>query len=69
VGGVNVSIMGGIMFPLPAIFTWDRATALESARALRALNPARLAVGHGPVVSSPVAGMDRAVASAARRVK
>ena len=67
VGGVNVSIMGGIMFPLPAIFTWDRATTLESARALRTLNPARLAVGHGPVVDSPVGAMDRAIAAAERR--
>jgi glyoxylase-like metal-dependent hydrolase (beta-lactamase superfamily II) len=69
VGGVNVAVMGGIMFPLPAIFTWDRGLTLESARALRALNPARLAVGHGPVVSSPVPAMDRAIAAASRKVK
>ena len=35
---------------------------LESARALRALAPARLAPGHGKVVESPLEAMDRAIA-------
>ena len=34
----------------------------RSARALRALDPARLAPGHGKVVESPGAAMDRAIA-------
>jgi glyoxylase-like metal-dependent hydrolase (beta-lactamase superfamily II) len=49
-------------FPLPSLFTWHRPTALASARALRALGPARLAPGHGPVVERPGAAMDAAVA-------
>ena len=36
-----------------------------SARALRALDPARLAPGHGPVVEAPGAAMDRAIARGA----
>ena len=41
--------------------TWHKPTALESARALRALDPARLAVGHGPIVDAPGAAMDKAI--------
>ena len=42
--------------------TWHRPTALETAKALRALNPARLAAGHGKVVENPGAAMDEAIA-------
>ena len=42
--------------------TWDGPTDLESARALRALEPARLAPGHGKVVDAPLAAMDAAIA-------
>ena len=52
-------------FPLAAMATWDKPTAVESARALRALDPAVLVVGHGPAVSAPAAAMDRAIARAA----
>jgi hypothetical protein len=45
--------------------TWDGPTELESARTLRALEPARLAPGHGKIVDAPVAAMDRAIAKAA----
>lgn len=52
------------LFPLPKFATWHIPTAIESARALRALEPARLAVGHGPVIESPLPAMDRALAKA-----
>ena len=42
-----------------------RPTALETARALRALEPARLAPGHGKVVEAPLAAMDAAIARGA----
>jgi glyoxylase-like metal-dependent hydrolase (beta-lactamase superfamily II) len=45
-----------------ALFSWHRPTELESARALRALDPARLAPGHGKVVESPLDAMDSAIA-------
>jgi glyoxylase-like metal-dependent hydrolase (beta-lactamase superfamily II) len=62
-GGVATSAKPNPRFPLPAMATWDRPTALASARALRALDPARLAPGHGRIVESPGAAMDRAIAS------
>jgi glyoxylase-like metal-dependent hydrolase (beta-lactamase superfamily II) len=46
--------------------TWDRPTTLDSARALRALDPTTLLVGHGPAVRAPGAAIDRALARASR---
>ena len=60
-GGVATCAKVNPRFPLPALATWNRPLALESARALRALNPARLAPGHGKIVSDPLAEMDRAI--------
>ena len=51
-------------FPFAAMATWDKAKDLESARALRALDPAILLVGHGPPVHDPGAAMDAAIARA-----
>ena len=53
-------------FPLAASATWDKAKALESARALRALEPSLLVTGHGPAVRSPASAMDEAIARSAR---
>jgi glyoxylase-like metal-dependent hydrolase (beta-lactamase superfamily II) len=50
-------------FPLVAMASWDRETANRTAVALRELDPAALAVGHGPVIASPAAAMDRALAA------
>lgn len=62
--GVATCAKANPLFPLPALATWDKPTALESAKALRALDPARLAPGHGAVVESPGEAMDKAIAKA-----
>lgn len=49
------------LFPFPALATWHRPTALQSAVTLRRLDPARLAVGHGPVLEHPSRAMDAAI--------
>jgi len=64
-GGVATTAKPNPRFPLPAMATWHRPTALETARAMRALDPARLAPGHGGVVEAPGAAMDRAIARGA----
>jgi glyoxylase-like metal-dependent hydrolase (beta-lactamase superfamily II) len=51
-------------FPFAAMATWDKEVDLESARALRGLEPAILVVGHGPVVRAPAGAIDRALAEA-----
>lgn len=60
-GGVATTAKPNWKFPLPAMATWHRPTEIETARALRALDPARLAPGHGKVVESPAAQMDAAL--------
>jgi glyoxylase-like metal-dependent hydrolase (beta-lactamase superfamily II) len=61
-GGVATTAKVNPRFPLPGLATWHRPTVLESAKALRALDPARLAPGHGKVVESPGAAMGAAIA-------
>lgn len=67
-GGVAVSGTFVPLFPLVAFATWHKPSALRSARKLRALEPKRLAVGHGRVLEQPLAAMDRAIAVLAREV-
>jgi len=66
-GGVAVTGTVRPLFPFPAFATWHKLTDLASARALRALTPTRLAVGHGPVLAKPQAAIDAAIAAAARK--
>jgi glyoxylase-like metal-dependent hydrolase (beta-lactamase superfamily II) len=63
-GGVAVSGTIRPLFPLVAMATWHKPSALESAHKLRELQPSRLAVGHGRVLEAPVEAMDRAIADA-----
>jgi glyoxylase-like metal-dependent hydrolase (beta-lactamase superfamily II) len=65
-GGMATSAKANPRFPFPVMATWHKPTALETARTLRALDPARLAVGHGKIVDAPGAAMDAAIAKAAR---
>lgn len=51
-------------FPFATMATWDKAKDLESARTLRALDPALLVVGHGPATANPGAAMEKAIARA-----
>jgi glyoxylase-like metal-dependent hydrolase (beta-lactamase superfamily II) len=60
-GGVAVPAKYYWRFPLVYSATWHRPTALASARELRALEPSRLAAGHGKIVESPLAAMDAAI--------
>ncbi|GIK40363.1 MAG: hypothetical protein BroJett011_41960 [Chloroflexota bacterium] len=66
--GVAVSGTVRWLFPFPALATWSRSLALASARKLRALQPSRLAVGHGEVLEHPLVEMDRAIAVTAREL-
>ena len=56
-----------LLFPFPALFSWNRQVAAESARKLRSLKPTRLAVGHGQTIESPLAAMDQAIELAFRQ--
>lgn len=65
-GGMAVSGVIRPTFPFPALATWHKPFALASAGRLRALDPVRLAVGHGDVLDNPLAAMDAAIAEASR---
>jgi len=65
-GGIAVSGHMKLSFPFPALATWHGPTAIESARKLAALQPARLVVGHGSPIENPVSAMDEAIAAAER---
>lgn len=63
-GGVEVTNHLYWRFPLAAMATEDGTQDLASARALRALEPRLLLVGHGPATRDPVTAMDRAISRA-----
>ncbi len=67
-GGIAVAGIVRPLFPFPAMGTYHAPTALASARTLRALEPSRLAVGHGRVLEAPLAAMDQAIAVAQRKL-
>lgn len=64
--GLAVSGTMRLLFPFPALATWHRPLAVASAEKLLALQPARLATGHGDVLAAPQAAMKRAIEVASR---
>jgi glyoxylase-like metal-dependent hydrolase (beta-lactamase superfamily II) len=65
--GVTAAGAFKFYFPFPALFSWNKEVAAESARKLCALKPMRLAVGHGKTIESPLAAMDQAIELAFRQ--
>ena len=63
-GGIAVAGVVRPIFPFMAMATWHKPTAVVTARALRALDPSRLAVGHGRVLENPGAEIDQAIEAA-----
>lgn len=66
-GGIAVAGIARPIFPFLKMGTWDLPTATKTARRLRDLHPAMLAVGHGRALSDPAEAMTRAIAQAERR--
>lgn len=64
IGEVAVTSHPYWRFPLAAMATWDNAKDVESARKVRALDPALIVVGHGPPVRGPGAAVDKAISAA-----
>jgi glyoxylase-like metal-dependent hydrolase (beta-lactamase superfamily II) len=60
-GGIAIAGTFKILFPLPALATWHKGLALQSARTLLALQPSILAVGHGRMLSQPQNAMTHAI--------
>jgi glyoxylase-like metal-dependent hydrolase (beta-lactamase superfamily II) len=64
IGGLAVTNHFNLRFPFAAMATWDKNKDLESASALRALEPEVLVVGHGGPLRRPTEAMDKAIARA-----
>jgi glyoxylase-like metal-dependent hydrolase (beta-lactamase superfamily II) len=67
--GISTAGTLRLLFPFPAMATWHQATALASAERLLALNPSRLATGHGRVLEQPHSAMKAAIEEARQRIE
>jgi glyoxylase-like metal-dependent hydrolase (beta-lactamase superfamily II) len=63
-GGIAVAGITRWLFPFPGMASWHLPTGLETAAALRSLDPVRMAVGHGNVLENPAAEMEKAIQEA-----
>jgi glyoxylase-like metal-dependent hydrolase (beta-lactamase superfamily II) len=68
-GGISTAGTYKLLFPLVAMATWSRTDGLRSAEALLALQPSRLAVGHGDTLENPASAMQKAIADAKRQIE
>lgn len=59
----RVAVSGELVWrwPFPALSTWDKQLAAQSARRLQAEHPVRLATGHGPIVHDASSALERAL--------
>ncbi|MBZ0290811.1 MAG: MBL fold metallo-hydrolase [Anaerolineae bacterium] len=67
--GVTTAGTLRLLFPFTAMATWSKLTGIGSAEALLALNPTRLAVGHGNTLDNPAGAMQAAIDEAKRHVE
>ncbi|WP_318502833.1 MBL fold metallo-hydrolase [Bacillus sp. T3] len=63
-GGINVSGQYSLMFPFPALATWNKHAAVESAKKIREFQPSLLAVGHGDMLRNPMMELEQAIIKA-----
>lgn len=68
-GGAAVSGQLRPLFPFPALATWNKETAVRSARVLRDLSPDLLCVGHGKMIHHPKEVMTLAIKKAEDALK
>ncbi|MBA9041781.1 glyoxylase-like metal-dependent hydrolase (beta-lactamase superfamily II) [Bacillus aryabhattai] len=63
-GGMAVTGQLRPLFPFPAMATWNKETALQSAHKLLEYNPSLLAVGHGKMLKQPEKAITHAITKA-----
>ncbi|WP_436837076.1 MBL fold metallo-hydrolase [Planococcus shixiaomingii] len=68
-GGVAVSGTLKPLFPFPALATWNKRLALESAKKLRTFTPELLAVGHGRMIRKPEKAFNKAIRESERSLR
>ncbi|WP_335872321.1 MBL fold metallo-hydrolase [Bacillus sp. 2205SS5-2] len=68
-GGMAVSGKVKPLFPFPAMATWNKEIAVNSAKKLALIEPTLLAVGHGNMMKSPLQSMKKAISEAEKTMK
>jgi glyoxylase-like metal-dependent hydrolase (beta-lactamase superfamily II) len=68
-GGVAVSGTVKWFFPFPAMATWNKRAALDTAIKLRSYSPSLLAIGHGVVLENPLSALDQAIQQAGKALR
>ncbi|MET3690200.1 glyoxylase-like metal-dependent hydrolase (beta-lactamase superfamily II) [Priestia megaterium] len=68
-GGMAVTGQLQPLFPFPAMATWNKETALQSANKLLDYKPSLLAVGHGKMIKQPQKAINNAIAKARLNLK
>ena len=68
-GKVAVSGLVVPSFPFPALATWNKQKAIETAKKLVALQPTLLAAGHGKMIVDPIQAMTLAIGEAEKFLK
>jgi glyoxylase-like metal-dependent hydrolase (beta-lactamase superfamily II) len=68
-GGVAVAGQVKFLFPFPAMGTWSKEVALQSAEKLREYEPSLLAAGHGRMINTPTVVINRAIEEAKRNIE
>lgn len=63
-GGIAVSGQIKPFFPFPALATWNKYVALQSAKKIAQFSPSLLAVGHGNMIKNPLKMMQKAIKQA-----
>jgi glyoxylase-like metal-dependent hydrolase (beta-lactamase superfamily II) len=63
----RIAVSGELVWrwPFPALSTWNKHLALQSAGRLHDEQPARLATGHGPIIDDATSALARALTRAA----
>lgn len=68
-GGIAVAGVMKITFPFPAMATWNKKGAIESARKLLEYKPSLLAAGHGKMIKQPEEAIKKAILQAENKLK
>ncbi|PEA53901.1 MBL fold metallo-hydrolase [Bacillus pseudomycoides] len=68
-GGMAVSGQMKFWFPFPAMATWSKEVALQSAEKLKQYEPSLLAAGHGNMIMNPSAAIELAIEEAKRNLE
>ncbi|WP_404459594.1 MBL fold metallo-hydrolase [Oceanobacillus kapialis] len=68
-GGIAVAGQMRWTFPFPAMATWDKELALESARKIESYQPSCLAVGHGRPLKNPLNQIRYAIINAEQNLQ